>query len=100
MTLPAVTVPVRPRTGGANRPPPQTHILSKTPDVAPSLSGCWAELKGIQLHRVRLASGKELAGLTAMNAEQRALFTAIGVEVPTTKLLKAASQWRVFRSQY
>lgn len=48
-------------------------------------------LKGIQLHRARLASGKKLAGLTAMNAEQRALFTTIGVEVPTTKLVDAAS---------
>jgi len=35
-----------------------------------------------------------------MNAEQRALFTTIGVEVPTTKLLKTASQWRVFETWY
>ncbi len=47
-------------------------------------------LKGIQQHRVRLASGKELKGLTGMGAEQRALFATIGVEVPTPRLLAIA----------
>ena len=47
-------------------------------------------LKAIQYHRVRLATGKVLTGVTAVSPEQRSLFEAIGVDTPTRKRLEAA----------
>jgi transposase len=48
------------------------------------------QLKRIQYHEVRLATGKQLRGPTTLKPEQQALFEAIEVDVPTRGRLKAA----------
>ena len=47
-------------------------------------------LRTVQHHSVRLATGKELDGLSAITAEQRSMFDAAGVPLPTVKRLDAA----------
>lgn len=47
-------------------------------------------LRAVQRHSVRLATGKELAGLSAVTPEQRSMFDAAGVPVPTLQRLEAA----------
>ncbi len=46
------------------------------------------KLKAIQYHRVRLATGKVLTGVTAISPEQRRLFEAIEVAPPTRRRLE------------
>ena len=48
-------------------------------------------LRSVQHHSVRLASGKELEGLSAITPEQRSMFDAAGVPLPTHKRLDAAT---------
>lgn len=48
-------------------------------------------LRAIQRHSVRLASGKQLEGLSAITPEQRAMFDAAGVPLPTMKRLDDAA---------
>jgi transposase len=45
-------------------------------------------LQAIQYHRVRLATGKVLTGVTAISTEQRSLFEAIEVAPPTRRRLE------------
>jgi transposase len=47
-------------------------------------------LRAVQRHSVRLATGKQLDGLSAMTPEQRLMFDAAGVPIPTMKRLEAA----------
>lgn len=47
-------------------------------------------LRTVQLHSVRLATGKELEGISAITPEQRSLFEAAGVPLPTMKRLESA----------
>ena len=47
-------------------------------------------LRSVQRHSVRLTSGKELEGLSAITPEQRSMFDAAGVPLPTLKRLDAA----------
>jgi len=48
-------------------------------------------LKAVQHHRVRLSTGKQLAGVTTIRPEQQELFDAIGVEKPTGRRAKNAT---------
>lgn len=48
-------------------------------------------LRTVQRHSVRLANGKELEGLSTITPEQRAMFDAAGVPLPTLKRLHAAT---------
>jgi len=48
-------------------------------------------LKGVQKHRAQLASGTVLEGVTTIKAEQRRLFEALEVDVPTLKEVTAAA---------
>jgi transposase len=48
-------------------------------------------LRTVQRHNVRLATGTNLTGISAMTPEQRALFEAIGVRQPTRKAVEAAA---------
>lgn len=47
-------------------------------------------LRTVQRHSVRLASGKELEGMSTITPEQREMFDAVGVPLPTVKRLDAA----------
>ena len=47
-------------------------------------------LRSIQRHSVRLATGKNLEGLSAITPVQRSMFEAIAVPLPTMKRLKSA----------
>jgi transposase len=47
-------------------------------------------LEGVQQHRVHLATGTTLTGVTTLGAEQRSLFELAGVDPPTRKGLAAA----------
>jgi len=47
-------------------------------------------LRSVQRHSVRLATGKELEGLSAISPAQRSMFDAAGVPLPTLKRLNAA----------
>jgi len=47
-------------------------------------------LRSIQRHSVRLATGKNLEGLSAISPEQREMFDAAGVSLPTMKRLETA----------
>ena len=47
-------------------------------------------LRSIQRHSVRLATGKNLEGLSAITPEQRSMFDAAGVPLPTMKRLETA----------
>jgi hypothetical protein len=48
-------------------------------------------LKAVRHHRVRLNTGKQLAGVTTIRTEQQGLFDPIGVEKPTGKRVKNAT---------
>ena len=48
-------------------------------------------LRAVQHHRVRLSTGKQLAGVTTIRPEQQELFDAIGVEKPTGRRVKNAA---------
>jgi hypothetical protein len=47
-------------------------------------------LRSIQRHSVQLATGKKLEGLSAISPEQREMFDAAGVPLPTMKRLETA----------
>ncbi len=47
-------------------------------------------LRSIQRHSVRLATGKNLNGLSALTTDQRSTFDAVGVPLPTMKRLENA----------
>jgi transposase len=47
-------------------------------------------LRTVQRHSVRLASGKELEGMSTITPEQREMFDAVGLPLPTVKRLDAA----------
>jgi len=47
-------------------------------------------LRSVQRHCVRLATGKKLEGLSAITPEQRSMFDAAGVPLPTLKRLDEA----------
>ena len=47
-------------------------------------------LRTVQRHSIRLATGKELSGISTIAPEQRSLFEAAGVPLPTMKRLEAA----------
>jgi len=46
-------------------------------------------LRTVQHHSVRLAAGKELEGVSAISPEQRSLFEAVDVPLPTMKRVRA-----------
>ena len=48
-------------------------------------------LRAVQHHRVRLSTGKQLAGVTTIRPEQQELFDAIGVEKPTGRRIQNAA---------
>lgn len=48
-------------------------------------------LRSVQRHSVRLASGKSLEGLSTITPEQRSMFDAAGVPLPTLKRLDSAA---------
>lgn len=47
-------------------------------------------LRTVQRHSFRLANGKELEGLSCITPEQRAMFEAAGVPLPTLQRLHDA----------
>ena len=47
-------------------------------------------LKGVQQHRVHLATGKTISGITTLGIDQRSLFELAGVDPPTRKGLETA----------
>jgi transposase len=65
------------------------RLRANRPDLTPF--ALLEQLKRIQYHEVRLATGKQLTGPTTLSDEQRALFAAIEVPVPTRGQLKAAA---------
>ena len=65
------------------------RLRANRPDLTPL--ALLEQLKRIQYHEVRLATGKRLTGPTTLSAAQRALFAAIEVPVPACGQLKTAA---------
>ena len=65
------------------------HRLYSSPlDISPE--ELLYRLRSIQRHSVQLATGKKLEGLSAISPEQREMFDAAGVPLPTMKRLESA----------
>jgi transposase len=66
------------------------HRLRRSP-LAMSPEEMLYRLRSIQHHNVRLATGKQLTGLFNITPEQRSMFDAAGVPVPTMKRVNQAT---------
>ena len=64
------------------------RLRANRPDITPL--ALLEQLKRIQYHEVRLATGKRLRGPTTLKPEQLGWFEAIEVDPPTQKRLKQA----------
>jgi transposase len=65
------------------------HRLARSP-LEMSPEEMLYRLRTVQRHSVRLASGKELEGLSAITPEQREMFDAAGVPLPTIRRVDSA----------
>jgi hypothetical protein len=66
----------------------QRRLKANEVDLTPTL--LLEQLKAVQYHQVRLATGKRLAGISTLTPEHKALFAAIDVPPPTLEHLMKA----------